>query len=358
MESKGRLLVIVYSLDNNHPIFGHQARVASEIARVRPNSHFLSIYSVGDQKFGELLGVGDHRFKSADWREGSLILNITKFWITFLITFVKVRPSVVFSHMVDTHAAMIAPLLFLLRTTHILWYAHKSRSVPLKICSIFCDLILTSTRNSCPINSSKVKEIGQSIDPRQFSPRPDIVKIERAIHVGRLDESKRIRYVAQEIDKALKKNLINDMSFFGDFSSRAESINLSATFDQLSVKYSWFTDSLKGPVNRSELPGILKSYDVFVHGFLGSLDKVLIESTFAKIPVATENPEYLNEFGLWPGCPLNATIFEQLEAISKLSDVALQKILADRYYFALKNHSLDSWMEKFLFYVDNSRQKL
>jgi len=159
--------------------------------------------------------------------------------------------------MVDTHAAMIAPLLSLLQTTHILWYAHKTRSVPLRVCSIFCDLILTSTRNSCPINSSKVKEIGQSIDPEQFSPRPVIEKIERAIHVGRLDKSKRIQHVAQEIDKALKRTLITEMSFYGDFSSRAESKILSSTFDQLSVKYPWFEDSLKGPVNRSELPAIL-----------------------------------------------------------------------------------------------------
>jgi len=98
MDSKDRMLVIVYSLDKNHPIFGHQARVASEIARVRPNSYFISIYSVGEQRFGEILGVDIQRFRSVDWREGSLIRNITKFWITFLITFIKVRPSVVFSH--------------------------------------------------------------------------------------------------------------------------------------------------------------------------------------------------------------------------------------------------------------------
>jgi hypothetical protein len=101
----------------------------------------------------------------------------------------------------------------------------------------------------------------------------------------------------------------------------------------------------------------LKQYDIFIHGFLGSLDKVLIEATLAKLPVATENPEYVKEFGVWPGCSQGATVFEQIVAINGLPRKDLQAVLTDRYNYALRNHSLESWMKRFLHYLDNPKAK-
>jgi hypothetical protein len=349
--------MIVYTLDEDHPIFGHQARIASEVAKKKPGSHFLSIYPAGQQKFTDKASGGFFQVTNVGWHEGSPILNLTKFWIIFLLTLIRIRPTIIFSHMVDTQAALIAPLLFVLRKTHILWYAHKTRSIPLIVCSIFCDLVLTSTRGSCPIKSSKVMPIGQSIDSKQFTPRNKVTKIENALHVGRLDESKRIEYLAQQAERALACKLISSMSFFGDFSSKVETKHRDSTFDQLSSVLPWFRKSLKGPIDRTNLPSILKTYDVFIHGFLGSLDKVLIEATLAKLPVATENPEYLKEFGVWPGCNKGTTVFQQLEAINNLPRKDLQAILTTRYNYALRHHSLESWMERVFYYLDNPKAK-
>lgn len=357
MASDDGILMIVYSLDENHPIFGHQARIAAEVAKVRPTSHFLSIYPVDEQKIGVLPNLIASQFTVVGWREGSLIRNLFKFWLIFLMTLVKVRPKVVFSHMVDSQAAMIAPLLFVLRKTHILWYAHKKRSIQLVICSIFCKYILTSTRESCPINSSKIRVVGQSIDSRQFSPRTEVTTLNRAIYVGRLDRSKRIQHMVREANLALERGFISSVALFGNFSSGEELASQSSSFDQLSFEFSWFKNSIKGSVDRTNLPIIMKSYDVFIHGYLGSLDKVLVEATLLLLPVATENPEYLKEFGFWPGCLPGATISEQLEAISKLSMSELQSVLTDRYNFAINNHSLDHWMEKFLYFVDERGKK-
>ena len=37
----------------------------------------------------------------------------------------------------------------------------------------------------------------------------------------------------------------------------------------------------------------------FFHGYIGSLDKTLVESTMLRVPVVTINPEYIAIFGSW-----------------------------------------------------------
>lgn len=355
MKDKRRLLMIVYSLDTNHPIFGHQAILASEIAKLTPNAHFLSIYSSDPRTFSDKGSFQNFPTSCVGWQEGSLVLNLIRFMHVFLAAMIKTKPNLVFCHMVDSHAALIAPLLYLLRKPHYIWYAHKTKSFALVISSFFCTAILTSTKNSCPIKSKKVKTIGQSIDSRQFSPRKQFLPIMKAIHIGRLDDSKRIDHLARQVVKAIDSKLISSMSFYGDFSSKSQVRHMQPKLARLSKEIPWFENSLKGPIPRSLVPRTLETHDVFIHGFLGSLDKVLIESTLTKVPVVTENKEYLDEFGLWPGCTLESSISEQLEIVVRLTESELKAIVDKRYKYALENHSLDSWLKQFFSCLNRPR---
>jgi len=83
----------------------------------------------------------------------------------------------------------------------------------------------------------------------------------------------------------------------------------------------------------------------FFHGYLGSLDKTLIESTMLRVPVVTLNPEYTSIFGTWSKLPISDLIDEYL-ALRNLTRGEINLELDRRLDLARRNHSLRNWIEK------------
>lgn len=99
-----------------------------------------------------------------------------------------------------------------------------------------------------------------------------------------------------------------------------------------------------GSVSRSQLPNQLREADFFLHAFVGSLDKSVVEATFCKIPVISINPEYINEFGKWSTGTCSLTLNSELVAFLTMDEKKRNRIIDERCYIAREKHSFNSWI--------------
>ena len=98
----------------------------------------------------------------------------------------------------------------------------------------------------------------------------------------------------------------------------------------------------------SKIPTILGSYGCFIHGYVGSLDKALLEATALKIPVVTKNIEYQKIFGCWQPNRPGISLKSEYLAMYSL-DANQRKLELERRYKILKlHHSLDQWSDRIL----------
>jgi glycosyltransferase involved in cell wall biosynthesis len=279
--------------------------------------------------------------KSCEWIKGRPIVNILKFLLKIIPELN--RNVVIFSHMTDVQASIVAPIAKMLGIKHILWYAHTTYSVFLRWSNYWVDLILTSTPGSCPVKNSKVVAVGQAIDPNIFDFQKREAKALRSgVHIGRFDPSKHIEVIIEEADKIRKSNYEILVTQIGGPSSnlfKPYKDKVEAAVEK-SGQSNWFLS--KQSVSRSLLPRVLHDYDFFIHAYDGSLDKTLIEATMCGLPVLTTNKEYLKEFGTWTG-EISSSLANQYLYLAKMDETELQRELFRRREICVKFHSISHW---------------
>ena len=99
----------------------------------------------------------------------SRLARACRFYL-LLVRALSRRPDVVFSHMNPLLLGLAGPVLWIRRVPSILWYAHPSLTIRLRIAHIFANKVVTSLPNSYPYKKDKLAVIGQGIDTDLFSP--------------------------------------------------------------------------------------------------------------------------------------------------------------------------------------------
>jgi glycosyltransferase involved in cell wall biosynthesis len=257
--------------------------------------------------------------------------------------------------MTETSAVLFGLYFSLIQCRQVLWYAHAHKSVRLIIAAIFMNSICSSTKGSMPLKSSKVVLIGQLADPAlfPFSPK-DLSKDLTLIHYGRFDQSKNIRLLIQVLKRLLDQGVNSKLIIIGSpttLESEQYQLTIRREFQELLN-----TDALTiAPAQpRAELISYLNRCDIFLHAFQGSLDKSIIESTLAGIPIATLNQEYLNNFGKWDNGEQwlqendVAILSQEILAIKSMNKMDLRIELDRRFNIALQDHTLEKWVFKLL----------
>ena len=337
-----RLLILNYVMDRSHPALAHQAEVVFSLSKY---FDFITVITGNsNMKVSEL--PKNVEVVSTHWRENSNLRNVLVFYIKLVSAIRKNRFDSVFSHMALIQSFLVAPLLKFLRIKHYVWYAHAQNSLYLRLVYKFADNIVTSTQGSCPIQGNKVVYLGQSVDEKVFKNEIKIQTktLNRGIHIGRLDPSKNIDKIIESIIECRKTYPSLSITFVGNPSGKKSEIYL------LDIKKRWKNEIDSGhiifnpAIPRSEIPIYLANFDFFVHGFVGSLDKTLVESTMCKLPVATLNVEYHNEFGLWPGCKID--LVNELNFILSADRTTLLHELERRRQIAIEKHSQEGWTER------------
>jgi glycosyltransferase involved in cell wall biosynthesis len=208
---------------------------------------------------------------------------------------------------------------------------------------------LTSTPGSCPITSNKVLSIGQGVNPDLFPQIPfEELDLQKLVHFGRFDKSKNIDQIIYEVNRMWHLNSQISLKIIGTPENRESKLwaDEIKTDWEGAVNAGWLT--FAPAVVRKEIPQIMRENGVFIHAFLGSLDKTLIESTMLGVPVICSNKEYMDIFGSWSTSGSKSSLKVEYEALMKYSDAEVAIELNRRRECAIENHSIDQWINKLI----------
>ncbi len=334
------LLIVNFAMDSKNPLLSHQIDTVEKLA---PNFRQVCVLTASQ---GDYESNANIKIYSTSWAKGKPIRNILFLYWRFFQILKSEDISVVFSHMTDLQSAFLVPITKFLGIRHYLWYAHKTKSKYLSFASYFLDGILTSTIGSCPITSKKVIPIGQGVDSNKFRFVNHFISGQvKMLHVGRFDPPKRIQSIIDAAIKVKELGMMVSLTLIGDPSNelaRNYADGIKGHYSSQS-QFDWITFSPS--INRDELPELLQKFDVFVHSYMGSLDKTLIEATLSGLPVATSNPEYLKIFGSWSENE-SGNLLDEIIAVQSASRMELAEETLRRRLLCAEHHSLTSWVEK------------
>jgi len=328
-------------MDETDPLLSHQLEAVIALSSFFPKVKVIT----GHQGFGNIpknVIVSDLKWKSRNSFQNVLNFYRESFKVIFK------SDLIVFSHMTDVQAALVSPFLRLRGHKHYLWYAHKSHSVYLRWSSFWVNGIVTSTAGSCPVKGKKVYPVGQALNPKSFEFSPQIEgALLNGIHIGRFDKSKNLIGVAEGVITLRNQGFDINLTQIGDPTTEA-----SIIYEQdFRNKYQNYIDrgifSLQPSLPRVRIAEELKKNDFFMHAYLGSLDKTLLEATLVGLPVITLNNEYRKLFGTWSELA-NPTLAEEFQALAKMSASDLYIELVKRRIYVEKNHSLSNWISSLM----------
>ena len=334
------LVVVNHVMDDSDPYLSHQSEVVRLLA-----SKFTEV-TVITGRLGKHSVPSNVTVIGTNWVPGRGVQNVLSFLRIAIPIIFSRKHKVIFSHMADLQAAMIAPFARLTNKRHFLWYAHSHKSFYLSWASIWLTGIVSSTQGSCPIQSEKVNLIGQSVNPTMFPPR-ELTSLNKnqLIHIGRLDRSKNIELLIQSTLEIQNICPNAKLTLIGS-SANTES---SSYFAELSKKYVQEIGnksiSFLPSMPRESLSAELRKCDIFIHGYKGSLDKTLVEATMSCIPVITINPEYNNIFGTWSKLT-SPTLYQEYSALHSMTSIEIINELHVRLRIAKSSHSSDQWIQK------------
>jgi glycosyltransferase involved in cell wall biosynthesis len=204
--------------------------------------------------------------------------------------------------------------------------------------------IVTSTSGSCPLTGKFVKPIGQAIDQEKFRPISFAsLDFDKLVHIGRFDKSKNIDFListAGELKKVFPGIELTIVGSPANLESQGWAKEITSKSKPW-IESGWL--HFKDSIPREQFPIEMAKNGCFIHAYLGSLDKTLIESTMLRVPVVTLNPEYISIFGTWSRLPISDLKDEYL-AFRNLTLDEINLELGRRMEVARHDHSLRNWI--------------
>ncbi len=327
-------------MDLKDPLLSHQYEAVTSLSE-----NFNKVIVVTG-KVGEVQPNSNVQIISTEWLPGQRWGNLGRLFRISLPLILRGKFSSVFFHMTDLQCALLAPFIWLRGRKQYLWYAHTHKSKFLVFASWWVTNIVTSTSGSCPISGSMVKPIGQAIDEEKFSALPfDDLNLSRLIHIGRFDKSKNIRLLISSVRELRKVYSDLQLTLIGSPANQESRLWARGliTETEMYVQDGWLTfkDSIPREYFRSEV----SKNGCFFHGYVGSLDKTLVESTMLRVPVVTINPEYIAIFGTW-GNSTEVSLSSEYKALTSKTRIELNAELDRRLSIVKTEHSLTNWVRK------------
>jgi glycosyltransferase involved in cell wall biosynthesis len=327
-------------MDSQDPLLSHQYEAVKALA-----NSFKKI-TVITGRVGKIESDPRLRIISTNWRPGHGLSNLLRLFAKAIPEIIRGDFKSVFYHMTDLQCALLSPLVRVRRRRQFLWYAHTFKSKYLVFASWWVTGIVTSTVGSCPLTGKYVRPIGQAIDQEKFMPISfDKLDFEKLVHIGRFDKSKNIDYListAEELKRFFPDIELTIIGSPGNQESRNWAKDLIVK-SKPRIESGWL--HFKDAIPRDQFPIEIAKTGCFFHGYLGSLDKTLIESTMLRVPVVTLNPEYISIFGTWAKLPIS-DLKDEYQAFRSLTAEEINHELARRLEVARRDHSLQNWIEQ------------
>lgn len=178
----------------------------------------------------------------------------------------------------------------------ILWYMHKSVDFKLRVAHALADRILTASRESFRLPSSKVTIIGHGIDLQKFFPdsrlpSPDF----RIISVGRVSPSKDYETLIKAIEILVNERGVKDLKvhIYGNAGLPEQQVYLDSLVEFMENAGLDDVIDFQAGVANEFVPGLINESDLFVNmSATGALDKAVLEAAACEKPVLTSNEAF------------------------------------------------------------------
>ncbi len=337
--SKKTLLVINFVMDRSDQALSHQVEIVEALAENFKRVVVLTGFTNWNSTHPNIV------IKCSNWQEGKNVHNLVRFYKLFFQIWKEYEIRSVFSHMAVIQSGLVAPFIRLKGVTHVLWYAHAKDSLYLRWTTFWVNLIATSTKGSCPIQNSKVVYLGQSIKSENFNPRllSGTDGLKRIVHVGRNDKSKNIGLLIETVSNFRQLGLNLTLDLFGK-PSNAENGHYFKKLEEewkFAIEAGWLR--IRGAIPRQDVATVLQNFDVFIHGFEGSLDKALLEATLCGVPVVTVNSEYLQQYGSWSKSD-STNLENELRVLLQMPEKQLSSLMQLRRDYTIQSHGFERWI--------------
>ncbi len=205
------------------------------------------------------------------------------------------KSSGIFVHQMPEYALLSAPLARLFRKKMVSWYTHGTVSRRMRWMERVSDVVLTASRESFRIPSSKVRIVGHGIDTGLFRPAEDRARedVMRLISVGRISPSKDIETIIQAVRLLKKKGVKVRLQIVGDVGLPSQRPYLEALTQMVMTAGLSEEVVFAGPRPWNEIPSLLRESDIAINmSGTGSLDKAVLEAMACGVMVVTSNEAF------------------------------------------------------------------
>ena len=333
------LLFINFKVDSGDPVLGFAPVIIKEFSYEFSTISVLTGFHSGESISNNV------KVYSTRWVENQNLRNVFKYYYVLIKLLIRDRPRICYTHQAAPQAVLAAPIFKVMKIKNILWYASVSDSWSIRWANRIVDRLLTSTNLSKPFDSAKYQAIGQAIQTKNIKKKISYSKTlnPKFLNVGRLDPSKEI----ENILSTLKSEITLDSFTFNHFGSSTQ--NSGRYKRELEFIFSEEISAGKvifnGGIQYSHLINEYAGYDIFIHSFNGSLDKVLVEALASGLPVVTTNLAFKEIFGSWAE-KIDASLSEELECFLELSQEHVNKTLITQMQILKSQHSLETFPKR------------
>lgn len=285
---------------------------------------------------------------------GSSFQRIKNILYHFLLIFKilsKKGEAQVFYHMNVRSAMLIGLPLRLFRINQVLWYSHSAIPCSLRLAAKFVDTIVSTSRKTFPISTSKLVCTGHGI---VFPDISESISRQKQIIVvlGRVSRSKRIHDLIPEIakfnsfqsSKTLSLDILGQTMTNDDLRYQKELIKIAHTYN-VYVNF-------KGSISKAKIFDYLSTYFVSYNGMEGTIDKAAIEAAYAGCYLVSDQVETLKQCGFLSKDEITEDILPsistQLKNVYEINEHDLFKIRKSVKVYVTNNHSLNKTIEKIL----------
>jgi len=256
------------------------------------------------------------------------------------------------AHQIPLYAIVAAPVVLPRRVPLLLWYAHPSSHLVLRLAERVSTLVLTAEARTFPLASAKVRQIGQAVQTSLLEPtKPHgVAGRVRAVALGRYSAVKGLPAVVEAVAAARTAGVDVSLTVHGSAAPGAEAEHRASLERLVQRRGVGEHVVLGGAVPRSELPALFARSDVLVNNTRpGSADKATFEAAYACLPVLASNPVY-DDFvaGIEPpllfGPDRSDELAERLAAVAALEPEERWRIGSVLRQRVDERHSVRSWV--------------
>ncbi len=265
--------------------------------------------------------------------------------------------DVCFAHMIPVFAILAWPVTSFFRIPMLMWYAHGSVPISLRLAARLVDGVVSSSESGFRIITSKLSVLGQGVDVKKFSPSHTLKPMRfEILTVGRISFIKRLEILIEALPKL-------------PLSVEGRKTCLHFVGSPLTDKDHQYFKSLQGLVARlglqdrvvftpskpyAEIHHTFRQADIFVNSSdTGSMDKTVLEAMSCGLPVITTNiafsgqldsPSYLKDRD-------SNSLAKRLKLLMSLPEGSRRSLGLSLRDIVVENHSLDKLTKKIVFHL-------